>query len=288
MRRTLLAAAVGAAATALIVSTAGTGSRTAPAENATAPVTGALVDLTHAFNARTIYWPTAKRFRLTVVAHGHTEAGFFYAANNYEAAEHGGTHVDSPIHFARGRQTTDEIPLRNLVGRAVVIDVSSRAAANRDYLVSPSDFRRWEQANGRIPRRSIVLLRTGWGRFWPNAERYMGTADRGEDAVPNLHFPGLHPRGARWLVQNRAVKAVGIDTASIDYGQSTLFRSHQILGAANVPVFENLANLDRLPLRGFSVVALPMKIDRGSGGPLRAIAVLGGTPAGGRLAGGAG
>ena len=289
MRRTFLAAAAAAAATALVMSTAGTGSRSAPAaDRSAAAVSGTLVDLTYRFNARTIYWPTAKRFRLTVVAHGHTEAGFFYAANNYEAAEHGGTHVDSPIHFARGRQTTDEIPLRNLVGRAIVVDVSNRAAANRDYLVSPGDFRRWEQANGRIPRRSIVLLRTGWGRFWPNAERYMGTADRGEDAVPNLHFPGLHPRGARWLVRNRDVKAVGIDTASIDYGQSTLFRSHQILGAANVPVFENLANLGRLPLRGFTVVALPMKIDRGTGGPLRAIAVLGSLPAGARLAGGAG
>ena len=160
MRRTLLAAAVGAAATALIVSTAGTGSRTAPAENATAPVTGALVDLTHAFNARTIYWPTAKRFRLTVVAHGHTEAGFFYAANNYEAAEHGGTHVDSPIHFAQGWHTTDEIPLGRLVGDAVVIDVSRPALRNRDYRISVRDFVSWERRNGRIPRHSMVLLKS--------------------------------------------------------------------------------------------------------------------------------
>ena len=277
MRRTFLAAAAAAAATALVMSTAGTGSRSAPApDRSAAAVSGTLVDLTYRFNARTIYWPTAKRFKLTVVAHGHTGAGFFYAANNYEAAEHGGTHVDSPIHFAEGRQTTDEIPLRNLVGSAVVIDVSARALQNRDYLVSVRDILRWERANGRIARRSIVLLRTGWGRFWPNAERYMGTADRGEDAVPNLHFPGLHPRGARWLVQNRAVKAVGIDTASIDYGQSTLFRSPQILGRANVPVFENLANLQKLPLEGFTVVALPMKIARGPGGPRRAMAVLGG------------
>ena len=277
MRRTSLAAACAAAATALVLAGSGTGSRDVAAEKAASAVQGRLVDLTHAFNARTIYWPTAKRFKLTVVAHGHTEAGFFYAANNYEAAEHGGTHVDSPIHFARGRQTTDEIPLRNLVGSAVVIDVSRRALANRDYLVSVGDFTAWERRNGRIPRRSIVLLRTGWDRFWPNAEKYMGTAERGEQAVPKLHFPGLDPAGARWLVRNRAVKAVGIDTASIDYGQSKLFVSHQVLGAANVPVFENLANLGRLPLRGFDVVALPMKIDRGSGGPLRAIAVLGGT-----------
>jgi kynurenine formamidase len=125
-----------------------------------------------------------------------------------------------------------------------------------------------------MPRGAIVLLRTGWERFWPNAERYLGTAQRGEAAVPQLHFPGLGRAGARWLVRQRGVKAVGIDTASIDYGQSTNFLAHRVLGAANVPVFENVARLGRLPVRGFSVVALPMKIDGGSGGPLRIMAVL--------------
>jgi len=89
-----------------------------------------------------------------------------------------------------------------------------------------------------------------------------------------LHFPGLHPDAARWLVRQRDVKAVGLDTASIDYGQSKLFESHQVFGAANVPVFENVANLDRLPRRNLSVIALPMKIDGGSGGPLRAMAIV--------------
>ena len=101
--------------------------------------------------------------------------------------------------------------------------------------------------NGRIPRRSIVLLRTGFDRYWPDAERYLGTAERGEAAVPKLHFPGLAEGGARWLVRQRRVKAVGIDTASIDRGQSTDFMSHRVLGAANTPVFENLARLGRLP-----------------------------------------
>jgi kynurenine formamidase len=243
-------------------------------ERAAASALRGLVDLSHPFNERTIYWPTAEEFTLTEVAHGETEGGYFYAAYNYEAAEHGGTHLDSPIHFARGRNTTEEIPLRRLVGRAVVVDVSERALDDRDYLVSRADLRAWERANGRIPRRTIVLLRTAWSRYWPDAERYLGTAERGEQAVPNLHFPGLSAAGARWLVNRRGVKAVGIDTASIDYGQSTDFRAHRILGAANVPVFENLARLGRLPNRGFAVVALPMKIDGGSGGPLRIMAVL--------------
>ena len=243
-------------------------------ERAAASALQGLVDLSHPFNERTIYWPTAKEFELTEVAHGETEGGYFYAANNYEAAEHGGTHLDAPIHFARGRNKADEIPLRRLVGRAVVVDVSERALDDRDYLISRADLRGWERDNGRLPRRSIVLLRTGWDRYWPDAERYLGTAERGEQAVPQLHFPGLSEGGARWLVRRRGLKAVGIDTASIDYGQSTDFIAHRVLGAANVPVFENLARLGRLPNRGFAVVALPMKIDGGSGGPLRIMAVL--------------
>jgi kynurenine formamidase len=181
--------------------------------------------------------------------------------------------LDAPVHFARGGDTADEIPLRRLVGRGVAVDVSKRALADRDYLVSVADLRAHERRHGRIGRGAIVLLRTGYERYWPDRERYMGTAELGEQAVPKLHFPGLHPDAARWLVR-RGIRAVGIDTASIDYGQSKLFESHQVLGAAGVPVFENLANLRRLPSERFLVIALPMKIDGGSGGPLRAIAIL--------------
>ena len=243
-------------------------------EEASAAALRGLVDLSHPFNEKTIYWPTATKFQLTKVAEGETAGGYFYAANDFAAAEHGGTHLDAPIHFARGGDTADELPLTRLVGRAVVVDVSGRALENRDYLISRSDFRAWERRNGRIPRRTIVLLRTGFDRYWPDAERYLGTAERGQQAVPKLHFPGLAEEGARWLVRERGVKAVGIDTASIDYGQSTDFRSHRVLGADDVPVFENVARLGRLPTRGFSVVALPMKIEGGTGGPLRVMAVL--------------
>jgi kynurenine formamidase len=245
-----------------------------PPGKASASSLRGLVDLSHPFNERTIYWPTATQFTLTKVAEGETEGGWFYAANDFSAAEHGGTHLDSPIHFARGGDTTDEIPLRRLVGRAVVVDVSSRALDNRDYLISRADLRRWERRHGRIGRRTIVLLRTGYDRYWPDAERYLGTAERGQQAVPKLHFPGLSEDAARWLVRRRAVKAVGIDTASIDYGQSPNFLAHRVLGAANVPVFENVSRLGRLPSRGFSIVALPMKIQGGTGGPLRIMAVL--------------
>jgi kynurenine formamidase len=235
---------------------------------------GKLVDLSYPFNAGTIYWPTAKTFTLEKVAEGETEGGYFYAANNFEAAEHGGTHLDAPVHFARNGDKADEIPLRRLMGSAVVVDVRRAAAADRDHQVTRADLAAHERRHGRIERGSIVLLRTGWGRFWPDRERYLGTAELGEPAVPKLHFPGLHPDAATWLVRRRDIRAVGLDTASIDYGQSTTFESHQVLGAANVPVFENVANLQRVPAEGSLVVALPMKIDGGSGGPLRMMAIV--------------
>ncbi|MGH7492628.1 MAG: cyclase family protein [bacterium] len=235
---------------------------------------GRLVDLTYPFSAETIYWPTANIFTLEKVAEGVTPAGFFYTANNFTAAEHGGTHLDAPIHFAAGKHTADQIPLEQLVGAAIVVDISQAAASNRDYQVQVSDFENWEKANGRIPDQVIVLLHTGFGKYWPDREKYMGTAERGAEAVAKLHFPGLHPEAARWLVNNRQINAIGIDTPSIDYGQSTLFQSHVALFEANIPAFENVANLEQLPAQGATVIALPMKIKGGSGGPLRMIAII--------------
>jgi kynurenine formamidase len=235
---------------------------------------GAVIDLTHAFDSATVYWPTAETFKLETDFEGDTEKGYFYSAYRYSAAEHGGTHLDSPVHFARGRHTVDEIPLEQLIGSAIVVDVTSKCANNPDYQVSVADFQNWERTNGRIARGTIVLLRTGFAAFYPDRKRYLGTDERGAAAVAKLHFPGLDPQAARWLTQNREIKAIGLDTASIDYGQSTLFESHRILFDKNIPAFENVANLEKLPAKGFSVIALPMKIKGGSGGPLRIVAIL--------------
>jgi kynurenine formamidase len=232
---------------------------------------GEVVDLTHPFDASTLYWPTAEPFALEIVAEGDTPAGW-YAANAFCAAEHGGTHLDAPVHFAQQGRTADEIPLEDLIGDAAVVDVSA-GSSDPDREIGVDDIEAWESVNGSLPERAIVLLRTGWGERWPDPERYLGTAERGLDAVADLHFPGLSEDGARLLVA-RGIRAVGIDTASIDRGQSTDFRAHRVLAAANVPIFENVANLARLPARGALVVALPMKIARGTGGPLRIVAFL--------------
>ncbi|MBM3819576.1 MAG: cyclase family protein [Acidimicrobiia bacterium] len=235
---------------------------------------GEVVDLSHAYDETTIFWPTADPFRLEKVSEGTTPAGYYYAANNFFTSEHGGTHLDAPVHFAQGAQSVDQVPLDRFLGPAVVIDVVESSDANADYQVTADDIQRAEREQGEIPAGSIVLLRTGFSRRWPDAARYLGTAERGEAGVRNLHFPGLHPDAARWLVANRQIKAIGIDTASIDYGQSTLYESHRVLFERNVPAFENLTALERLPLRGAHVVALPMKIGGGSGAPLRAVALL--------------
>ncbi|MGH7673567.1 MAG: cyclase family protein [Gemmatimonadales bacterium] len=234
---------------------------------------GTWVDLTYAFDSTTIYWPTAQPFRLQVVSAQRTAAGYYYAANNFAAAEHGGTHLDAPLHFAEGRHAADQIPLAQLMGPAVVIDVARQADANADYRVTPGDLAAWEAAHGPIPAGAIVLIRTGWGSRWPDRARYLGTTKTGPAAVPQLHFPGLHPDAARVLVE-RHVDAAGIDTPSIDHGQSTTFDSHQTLFGANIPALENVAHLDRLPAMGSFVIALPMLIKGGSGGPLRIVAVL--------------
>jgi len=235
---------------------------------------GQIVDLSHAFDAQTIYWPTEEGFAFERGFAGETQAGYYYEAHRFRAAEHGGTHLDAPAHFARGGRHVDELPLERLVGEAVLVDVRPACARDRDYRVGVEDLAAFEREHGAIPRGAIVLLRTGFGLFWPDRERYLGTAARGPQAVRDLHFPGLHPEAARWLVAERGVAAVGLDTASIDHGPSALFEAHRVLSEAGVPALENLARLESLPPRGFQVIALPMKIRAGSGAPLRAVALL--------------
>ncbi len=245
-----------------------------PQAKATLEVPDHLVDLTHAFGPQTIYWPTdTQGFDLEVLMAGPTEKGYYYAANRFSGAEHGGAHLDAPIHFYEGRSTVDEIALERLIAPGVVVSVEDKVARDRDYQIQVEDLLAWEVEHGRFPDGSILLFHTGLGQVWPDREKYLGTASLGPDAIAELHFPGLAPEAAEFLVSERSVVAIGLDTASIDYGQSTHFESHITLFEAEIPVFENVAQLDHLPVEGFLVVALPMKIEGGSGGPLRIIAM---------------
>ena len=234
---------------------------------------GKWIDLSYSFSNETLYWPNNPTgFQLDTQFNGTTPAGFYYSSNAFCAPEHGGTHLDAPVHFAEGKQSSDKVPLENLIGNAVVIDVSEKALKDPDYLVSVADIREWEKQKHRIPDSSIILFRTGYGQFYPDAKKYFGTDGKGDTAISKLHFPGIDPKLASWLVKERKPKAVGLDTPSIDFGQSKDFKTHQVLLGENIPAFENVANLDKLPSTGAYVIALPVKIKDGSGGPLRIIA----------------
>jgi kynurenine formamidase len=233
--------------------------------------TGKLVDLTHPFDGKTIYWPTGKPFQWEKESWGASAGGYWYTSGRYAASEHGGTHLDAPVHFGKDRQAIDEIPLSRLVAPAQLIDITPACAKNPDCLLRAPDLAAWEKARGRIAAGAILLVRTGWGKFWPDKKRYLGSDTPGDTA--HLHFPGIAPEAAKVLVE-RKIGAVGIDTASIDYGPSKDFMTHRILNGAGIYGLENVANLEQVPLTGATLIALPMKIKGGTGGPVRIVALL--------------
>ena len=230
-----------------------------------------LVDLTYSYNEQTVYWPNAKGFRHQKDTWAKTPGGYWYAAGEFASAEHGGTHIDSPIHFGEGKRTVDQIPVSSLVGPAAVIDVAVKAAKDRDYRITRDDVLAWESGNGMLASGSIAVFRTGWGQYWPDRKEYLGSDVPGDTA--HLHFPGISREAAELLVE-RKVAGVGIDTASLDYGPSTDFIVHQILNGANIYGLENVASVEKLPAAGATLIALPMKIENGSGGPVRIVALL--------------
>jgi kynurenine formamidase len=230
-----------------------------------------LVDLTYSFNEKTVYWPNAKGFSHRKDEWKVTPRGYWYAAGGFASDEHGGTHMDSPIHFAQGMSTMDQIPVQKLVAPAVVVDVTAATAKTRDYLITARDLRAWEARNGTIPAASIVIFRTGWGKYYPDRKQYLGSDVPGD--IDHLHFPGLAKDAAELLVL-RKIDGVGIDTASMDYGPSKDFIVHQVLNKAGIYGLENVANTERLPVKGATLIALPMKIEAGTGGQVRIVAVL--------------
>ena len=231
-----------------------------------------LVDMTYSFSEETLHWPTAQPFKLEKVNEGMTPQGYWYSSYNYSGSEHVGTHLDAPFHFAQGRWTTDQIPLDRTIGPGVVIDVRGKAQADRDYQLQVVDIRTWERRHGKLPGGAIVLMYSGWGKFWGDRKSYFGTDQEGD--IANLRFPGFSKDAAEFLVKERKINAVGTDTPSIDYGPSRDFIAHRIFGGANIPIFENVASMERLPPKGSTIYAVPMKIKGGSGAPLRIFAVL--------------
>lgn len=232
-----------------------------------------VIDLTHPFDKDTLYWPTSPSgFELKPLHKGPTPFGFYYSAYAFCAPEHGGTHLDAPTHFAKGGWSSGEIPVERFIGPAFVIDVSDKTKVNPDYTLTVEDVTNFEAKHGQIPPGAIVLLRTGWGKRWPNRLTYFGDDTPGN--ASKLHFPSYGPEAAEILIRKRRVSMIGVDTASNDPGTTIDYPVHQLAAANNVAGLENLANLEELPPVGATVIALPMKIAGGSGAPARVIGLV--------------
>lgn len=234
-----------------------------------------ILDMTYPYDENTIYWPTAKPFELTKLNWGITEGGYWYASNEYGAAEHGGTHADAPIHFAEGGRTIDQVPLEEWIGPAVKIDVTEKCAENRDYLLGKEDIIEWETQYGPIPDKAWVIMYTGIDtKYYPDKKKVLGTDKTGEEALPELSFPGFSVESIEYLTTQRNITGIAIDTPSIDYGKSQDFMVHQKLFAADKLALENIAKLDKLPPSGATLYVMPMLIKDGTGAPARVFAIF--------------
>jgi kynurenine formamidase len=231
--------------------------------------------MTYPFDNRSIYWPNAQGFNLTPESAGMTEQGYWYAANFYSASEHGGTHADAPLHFAKNGRSIDQVPLAEWIGPAVVIDVRNQCALNRDYLLTVDDIKNWEKQYGRIPQGAWVIMYTGTDtQFYPDPVQVLGTDKKGLSAIPSLSFPGFSKESAEFLTMERNITGIALDTPSMDYGKSQDFLVHRVICGADKLALENIANLDKLPPSGAMLYVIPMDIRGGTGAPARVFAIL--------------
>jgi kynurenine formamidase len=225
-----------------------------------------IVDLSYAINDKLVPWPGDERVFEAKVNASIEKNGYF--TRSFWMLEHYGTHLDAPAHFPPGKATVDQIPAKQLFGPAVVLDVRADAAKDADYQLPPARVEDWEKRHGRVPAGAIVLLRTGWASRWPDAKKY-----RNQDAQGKMHFPGFSVEAAKLLI-GRKVSGLGCDTMSIDYGASEDFAVHHLALGAGLYHLENLADLNELPENGAFLIAAPIKLEGGSGGPVRVFALL--------------
>ena len=223
-----------------------------------------LVDLTHAFTTDFPVFPggpqAARETLVTVEADG-------YYIQSWTFAEHTGTHMDFPGHFIADGLRTDTLPVDMLMGPAVVIDIAARAENDADTMVTVDDLQAWEMANGEIPEGAFVMMHSGW-------ESLIGTpAFIGDDS--GLHFPGFSAEASEWLVSQRAIHGIGVDTLSIDHGPSMTFDTHVIILGAGLLGIENVANLASIMDVPATVICGIPRYEEGSGGPARILAVTG-------------
>ncbi|MCC6776357.1 MAG: cyclase family protein [Hyphomicrobiales bacterium] len=183
--------------------------------------------------------------------------------------EHAGTHLDAPIHFSEAGASADKLAAATLVVPLAVIDVSAKAAQSTDYLVSRDDILQWERRNRRLPDNCCVAMHSGWGKYVGDAAKFTG-----KDAAGVLHFPGFSPEAVAWLMQERKVAGIAVDTLSLDNGPSKDFKVHYAWLPSGRWGLENVANLDQVPAAGATLVVGIPKVKGATGGPVRLIALV--------------
>src|SRR5216684_5931929 len=224
-----------------------------------------VLDLSYAINDRLVAWPGDEKVFEAKVNATIEKNGYF--TRSFWMLEHYGTHLDAPAHFPPGKTTVDQIPSKQLFGPAVVVDVRAEGAKDADYQLPGARVEEWEKVHGKIAEGSIVLLRTGWASRWPDARKY-----RNQDAQGRMHFPGFTTEAVKLLIQ-RKVSGIGCDTMSADYGASQDFAVHHLALGAGLYHLENLADLSEVPEAGAFLVVAPIKLEGGSGGPVRVFAI---------------
>ncbi|GIY71731.1 uncharacterized protein CDAR_290931 [Caerostris darwini] len=237
----------------------------------TAPIAKELVDMTYTFDETTLHYPTTKEFEMNVILNGTIEGGSWLQVEEYSSAIHVGTHMDAPAHFTKGGQTVEEIPVDRLIAPAAVIDITAKADLEPDAEASIEDLLRWKSVTGQSLNETVVVLKSGWGRKWNNRTAFFGTP---ENDATKLHYPGLSGEAAQWLVDNRNIYGIATETLSFDKGSTRTSPSHNILLGHGIYGLENVANVDKIPIYGAKLHAMPMKIGRGSGAPTRIIATF--------------
>jgi kynurenine formamidase len=221
-------------------------------------------DLTHVFREGSPVFtgPEPQREDLFTYA----QDGFY--SQLWTFGEHSGTHMDAPGHFVPGARRTPDITPSELMVPLAVVDISNRAATDPNATVTRDDLRRFERRHGRIKRRSLVAMSSGWDAKIGDPDAY-----KGGDAFPNFNFPGWSEDAVRWLLEERDISGIGVDTISLDPGNSTTFPVHLLLLSADRYGLENLANLGSVRPRGLTAVVGVVPWEEGSGGPARVFAV---------------
>lgn len=227
-----------------------------------------IIDLSHTINDNIPTWPSDNRENYSVkISTAYKNSPFF--SREIKIPEHYGTHIDAPAHGIKGKATVDKISTDKLISPAVVIDVRKKVSVNHDYFLTTDDIRHWEKLYGRIVKGSVVLMLTGWGKLWNDKEKYLNRDKNG-----TMHFPGFLKESIEFLIKQRKVNGIGVETLSIDAGNSDDFSAHRVLFKHNKFALENLANLEKLPPKAATIIIAPLKIEGGSGSPVRVFAMF--------------